>query len=113
MCLDNGTTKGESYSHTVILGCVERLKESVRSFLAETDSCVLDGQAHTIAFVSLASDRQLSRTIVDGAHRVRRVTHQVRDDLLKLYTIAYDGRQVIGKFRSYNNLTSLEFAQEE
>src|SRR5580700_2706961 len=113
MRLDNRTTKREPYSHTVILGCVERLEESVRSFLAETDSCVFDGQAHTIAFVSFASDCQLSRTIVDGAHRVRRVTHQVQDDLLKLHTIAYDRWQVIGEFRSYDHLTSLEFAQEE
>jgi len=78
---------------------VERLEEPVHTLRFETHPRILHDKAHTVAFVPFGSEHQLPRAIVDAAHRVRGVQKQVQDDLLKLDTIACDGRKVVGKFR--------------
>src|SRR5512145_1457446 len=98
MTLDNEATDGEADPHTASLGCVERVEESVRILRIEPHPRILHRQAHAIAFVSCGSDHQFPRPIVDLAHRVRGVSEQVQDDLLKLDTIARDRREVLGQF---------------
>src|SRR5215469_635047 len=112
MILDDRATDGKPDSHAVSFRRVESLEESICSVRAETDPRILDGQVCTIAF-SCGSDQQLSRTIVDSAHRVRSVTYQVQDHLLKLHTIACDNRKAVDKFRPQKHPLSLKFIQQQ
>src|SRR5271170_6234694 len=113
MTLDNGATDGESDSHTVILRGVERLEESVRSLRIEPHSRILYRQTHTIAFVSVGSDEQVPRTIVDGAHRVGCIPDEIQDDLLQLDAIAGDKKLVVGKFPLDDYAVSLKFPHRQ
>src|SRR5271166_5430765 len=84
MTLDNGATDGESDSHTVILGGVERLEEPVDCLRGKSDSRILHHQTHMTVFVFFGSNQQLPRTIVNCTHRVASISEQVQDDLLQL-----------------------------
>src|SRR5260221_12590861 len=99
MTLDNGAADGEADPHTATLSCVERIEKSVETLRIDTHSRILHGQADTIVFASFGSDHQLPRSIVDAAHRVCGVQEQVQDDLLKLDTIACDGRRAVAELR--------------
>jgi hypothetical protein len=56
MTLDYGPTDGETDSHTVTLGCVERFEEPVRILKGKSDSRILHHQTHMIVFVSFGFD---------------------------------------------------------
>src|SRR3984893_14863717 len=111
MTLDNGSTDRKADPHTATLGGIERFEESAQSLRFETNPRISHGQAHTIVFVPFSPDQQLPRTIIDAAHRVGSVPKQVQDDLLKLDTIACDGRELVGKFRPQNHSAPLEFTR--
>jgi hypothetical protein len=70
----------------------------------------LHGQSHT-TFISVGSDHQLPRTILDSAHRVRSIPDEVQDDLLELHPIAGHKREVAGKFGAHNHTVSLNFIE--
>ena len=111
MVLNNGSTDGESDSHAIILGGVERFEESARSLRVEPGSRILHCQTNVVVFLSFGFDQQLPRTIFDGGHRVRRIPDEIQYDLLQLDSIARDEREVFGKFRSQNHPVSLKIAQ--
>jgi hypothetical protein len=98
MTLDNGSTNGQSDSHTIILCGIERFEESIRRLRLKADSQIFDADAHPIPFISFSSNQQLPRAIIDGAHRVRSVAEQIQNDLLKLNAITSDRREIIAKF---------------
>src|SRR5215470_5065697 len=112
MTLDNGATDGESNSHSVILRCVKGFEESVSKLRVETNPHIFYAEAHLIASFSFGPDQQLPPAVLDVAHRVRGIPQQVQNDLLKLNTIACDGREIVGKFRPQNHPVCLQFAQQ-
>src|SRR5882724_90545 len=66
-----------------------------------------------MSIVSLGSDEQLPRTIVDGAHRVGRVSKQVQYHLLQLHPIALDGRKIFRELGPKNHSISLKLTQRQ
>ena len=58
MAGNDRATNGKSDSHTVILGCVERVEESVHNLRIETDPRIVHAQAHLSAFVWFSPDQQ-------------------------------------------------------
>src|SRR5690349_9757490 len=93
--LDDRAADGQPDSHTPDLGGVEHLKKASHGLPVETDACILHAQAHTAPLIWSGSDQQMSRTTVDGAHRVRRIEQQIQNHLLKLNTIAGDAREPV------------------
>src|SRR6185503_14558352 len=59
MAGNDRATNGKSDSHTVILGCVERVEKSVHNLRIETNARILHAQAHVSAFVWFSPDQQL------------------------------------------------------
>src|SRR6267142_1339881 len=113
MLFDDGTADGQSDAHSTALGRVEGLKELVHDVGLEANADILHRQAHTIAFVTLSSDKELPRTIVHAGHRVRSIAEQVQDDLLKLDTIGGDERQIVGELRSEHHTMSLQLVHRQ
>src|SRR3954447_6949837 len=64
-------------------------------------------------FASGGPDHHASRSITDAVHRLCRVPEKVQDDLLKLHTIARNGREVVGQLRPNVYLASLKLARRE
>ena len=98
MRLDNGAADGEPDSHTVGFGCVKSVENLVRSLRSKADSRIFHAQPYPSPIVPFRFNQQLSGVVVDGAHRIRSVSKQVQDDLLKLDAIAACRREVIRKF---------------
>ena len=69
MTLDNGPAHRQSDSHTIILCCVEGSEEPARGLRFKAYSDIFHAKSHTISLISFRSDNQVSRTIVDCAHR--------------------------------------------
>jgi hypothetical protein len=70
MTFDNEATDGEANPHTASLSGVESFEEFGIILRVEAHPCILRDQSHMIPFVSLGSDQQLPRTIVDAAHSI-------------------------------------------
>src|SRR3954447_3918571 len=64
-------------------------------------------------FASGGPDHYASRSIIDAVHRLCRVPEKVQDDLLKLHTVARNGREVVGQLRPNIYLASLKLARRE
>src|ERR1700761_7924096 len=111
MALDDGATDRQANPHTATLRRVKRIEKFLHTLRFETRTGVPHRQAYAVVLVPFGSDQQLSRSIVDVAHRVCGVQEQVQDDLLKLNTIAGDRRKVARKFLSQDDLAPLQFAQ--
>lgn len=73
MSLDNRGADRQTDSPSIVLRCIESFEELVRDFRRETDSCIFHTKAHAIPLITLGSDQQLSRAIVNCAYRVRSV----------------------------------------
>ena len=71
MTLNNGATDGESDSHTVILGGVERFEKSVRSLRGKSNSRIFHRQTHMIVFVFFVGGPQVEADLgkVRGSKR--------------------------------------------
>src|SRR5262245_32137490 len=93
MSANYGTANGETNTHTITFRRVEGLKKSVLRLRLDADSVIFHAQAHTVTFFFRSSNEQLSWAILDGVHCIRRIPQQVQDDLLKLHSVAYHGRQ--------------------
>ena len=70
MILDDGATNGQSDPHTVALGGVERIEDSIDIVGCKTYTRICNAQTHGIVRVLFSFDRQLSRTSINTAHCV-------------------------------------------
>src|SRR5262245_20951258 len=95
--LDDGPADGESDTHALALRRVEGIKELVHALTVNPYACIPHHQTHAIGVLSLGSDQQPARPIVDADHRVRGVAEEVQNDLLELDAIAGDRREVFGE----------------
>ena len=66
-----------------------------------------------IRFVSLRLNPELPRTTLYAAHCIGCVLEQVHDDLLKLYAIACNQRQIVIQFRQQYHAVFLQPAQDQ
>jgi hypothetical protein len=48
----------------------------------ETNAHVSHAESHALAFLALSPYQQVSRTIIDGAHRVQSIPEEIQDHLL-------------------------------
>ena len=64
-----------------------------------------------VAFLPFGPDQQLSRTIIDGAHRVQSIAEQIQNDLLQLNSIGRDQREIVGKFSAHDHPRMLDLPQ--
>src|SRR6185437_12810681 len=92
---------------------VERVEQLAFALRYEADAGILDAQSNAVVLVSFDPDRQMSCTIVNADHRVRRVADEVQDNLLKLNTIAHDWRKAVDKLGLKVDSVSLEFANHQ
>lgn len=95
MTLDDRAADGEADAHSLALCREERVKQALRIFSIEAYADIPYGYAQRVASAPLDADQHVSRTIVDGAHRIRGVVDEIQDDLLKLDAIANDFGQVV------------------
>src|ERR1039458_6868595 len=107
MSLDNGAADRYPDSHSIAFRCKERFEELVRGLRGETDSRIFHAKAHPIPLIAFGFDQQFSWAIFDSAHRIRSIPQQIQNDLLKLDTIADDGREVIRKLMTQNYTLAL------
>ena len=61
---------------------------------AMPETAISHGQLHVVGVLAFGSDQQLTRAIMDVAHRLRGVTEQIQDDLLELDAIPGDGGEI-------------------
>jgi hypothetical protein len=113
MSLYDGAADGESDSHTVGFGRIERFEDLVCSLRRETDSRVFHAEPDLVPFSPFSSNQQLSRAIVDCAHRVSSISKHIQDDLLKLDAVTDDKREVIRKLMPQNHAASLDLSQRQ
>jgi len=113
MSLDNRAAHIQSDSHPVLLRRIEGFEELVSALRLEANSNVFHTKAHTSVLVPFGCDEQLSWSIVDFAHCVRSIPYEVQDHLLKLDSVASNGRQIVCKLVVNNYPVSLEVAQRQ
>src|SRR6185369_11757119 len=70
---DNGSADRQTDSHSVVLCRIESFEELVRDLRCKTDSCIFYAKAYLILLNPIGSDEQLSRAIVNCAHRLRSI----------------------------------------
>src|SRR5918992_6334542 len=70
MALDDRATDGQPDTHPAFLGRVKGIEQLVDPLTVDAHAGIANGQAHMIAVLSLGSDYQLTRAIVDVCHRV-------------------------------------------
>ena len=92
MGFNNRTADGKSDPHSIILGCIERFKEPIGSIGSETNTGVLNRELDAFIIPAFRFNQQLSRPVVNAAHRIQGVMHQIQDDLLDLDTVAFHSR---------------------
>ena len=67
---DDGSTDGQSDSHSVILGCIECVEQSISGRRIQAGANVFYGQSYAVWVVAFRSDHQVPRTILDVRHGV-------------------------------------------
>jgi hypothetical protein len=67
MGLDNRAADGQTDSHSTLLRCIEGFEELAAGFRSQTDSHILHVKAHTIFFIYVRFDEQVSRAIFNCA----------------------------------------------
>lgn len=97
MVIDNGAADGQAYPHAFILGCVKSLEKPLRTIGAEPRTCIFHREAHTIVVVLFSSDDQPPGPVIDATHRIRSISQQVHNHLLKLDAVAGDERKPLRK----------------
>ena len=113
MSLDDRTADRQPDTHAAALGRVERVEQLVHALTLDADTGVPHRHAHTIPALCFGSDQQPPRAIVDTDHRVRGVAKEIQQDLLKLNTIAGDGREVVGELRLNDHPIPLKLTQRQ
>ena len=79
---------------------MERFEQLLSTFILETDASIPHRKSHMIVIVSFGFDHQVPGAIFDGTHRFGGIEQQIQDDLLKLYTVPGDKREIFGKHRA-------------
>src|ERR1700721_3681770 len=97
MTFDNGATDVQSDSHPLMLSCVERFEEPVGSLRIESEPRISHAEERLIAFVSFGPDQQLPGAIMDGIHRVRSISEEVQNYLLRRHAVTCEQRGRVGK----------------
>src|SRR5262245_59284151 len=113
MSLDDRTAHKQPDAHAAAFRGVEGIEQRVLALWREAHAGVTNGQTYAVAVLTFGLDPQVSRSIVHVDHRVRGVTEQVQDDLLKLDTIAGDVGEVVGEFRLQNDAISLKIVRRQ
>src|SRR4051795_1158555 len=111
MALDDGSTDRQADPPAVGLCRVECFEEPLPLNRVEPHPNILHAQPHVIVFASGGPDHHASWSIIDAVHRLGRVPEKVQDDLLKLHTIARNGREVVGQLHPNVYLASLQLAR--
>src|ERR1700722_15387669 len=88
MGIDDRSTNGQPYPHSVGLCCVESIENALSLFRINPRPRIAHGD-ESILLPLLGADQQLSWPI-DRAHCFDRVQDQVQDHLLQLNTISLD-----------------------
>src|SRR5215470_4058493 len=96
----------KSYPHAGGLGGPERIEHRVELVLGNARTVVDHAKANVVS-ARLRADRN-SAIAVRLCHRVRRIEHEVEDDLLKLHRIAVDGPETRRKL-----LARVDMADDE
>src|SRR5262249_14607109 len=107
---DNRTTDREPHTHAAGFGAVESMEDSFGAHWIKADSRVLHRNSDLIPLVAFGPDDQISLPIFHRAHRFDAVQDQIHYDLLYLYSIAHDRREICGQFRPQCYLVSPRFA---
>jgi hypothetical protein len=113
MPLHNRSADGQSDTHAAALRGVEGIEELVHALTVNADTAVPHHHTDAVAILSLGSDQQLPRPIVDIHHRVRGVANQIQNDLLELDAIPGYVREIIGELRLQNHALSLKVTQRQ
>src|SRR5262245_13020820 len=113
MTLDDGAADGAPDSHPATFRRVERFEEIYLTFSIEVDHRVFHDEAGSIVCFSVGLDDQMPWTIVDAAHRIRGVAHEVQNDLLKLDAIPRDQQRLDAKIRPQNHTAALKVTGDE
>ena len=106
--LDDRSAYGESNSHAMAFGRVEGFEQLVGTVRFQPHAGIPHAEAHATVIIPFRSDHQVSRTILDTAHRVGGIQQQVQYDLLQLDAIARHPRQIVSEFRPQDNRRSVQ-----
>src|SRR4026209_411609 len=113
MALDNRATNGRADSHAAALGSVERVEQFTLTPRFEAHARISDAQPHAVVLLPFDLDHQMSWTIVNAVHSVRRIADEVQDNLLKLNAIAHDWRKAVDELSLKVDSVSLRFANQQ
>ncbi len=113
MALNDRAADGQPDAHALALGRVKGIEEALDVTRLHPGSRVAYRKTDFTPPAAARDDRQMPTSVINGAHRVRRVQHQIEDDLLKLYPITPNLGQVLIKTRPNHYSRTLESAAGE
>jgi hypothetical protein len=77
----------------------------------DSDPGVTHAEKDMIVSIPQRPDKQVPWAVIDAGHGIRSILQKIQDDLLELYTVSLDGREVLGELRAQSDAISLEIAQ--
>src|SRR5882757_2296298 len=108
MRLDDRARDGQSHTHAVRLGGVERLEQPLHLSRFESGARILHAQAglrHSIAYLATPVDYQDTLRFLDWVHCIHSIDNEVEQNLLELHTVAKNERKVLRQLSADRRLT--------
>ena len=107
VCVNDGSADGEAKPHSFLFRGEETLENLFHFLLRNAAATIGDGYPHR-ALRQFRSDEQLALRRTAIGHRFAGIQHQVKEDLLKLDTVAGDWGQILREISIHGYVLSDE-----